>query len=95
MKMLRLRSVTDYDEEVLPAGHHYIHCALDEVLLFIRLGRVVPVAASAESTTQLNETDLTLWSYLPDGTTGSYRMYTDDGVTTDYNRPEHWKILTV
>ena len=95
MKMLRLRSVTDYDEEVLPAGHHYIHCTLDEVLLFIRPGRVVPVAASAESTTQLNETDLTLWSYLPDGTTGSYRMYTDDGVTTDYNRPEHWKILTV
>ena len=95
MKMLRLRSVSDYNEEVLPAGHHYIHCALDEVLLFIRPGRVVPVAASAESTTQLNETDLTLWSYLPDGTTGSYRMYTDDGVTTDYNRPEHWKILTV
>lgn len=95
MKMLRLRSVSDYDEEVLPAGHHYIHCTLDEVLLFIRPGRVVPVAASAESTTQLNETDLTLWSYLPDGTTGSYRMYTDDGVTTDYNRPEHWKILTV
>ena len=95
MKMLRLRSVSDYNEEVLPAGHHYIHCALDEVLLFIRPGRVVPVAASAESTTQLNETDLTLWSYLPDGTTGSYRMYTDDGVTTDYNRPEHWKILTI
>ena len=95
MKMLRLRSVSDYNEEVLPAGHHYIHCTLDEVLLFIRPGRVVPVAASAESTTQLNETDLTLWSYLPDGTTGSYRMYTDDGVTTDYNRPEHWKILTV
>ena len=95
MKMLRLRSVSDYNEEVLPAGHHYIHCALDEVLLFIRPGRVVPVAASAESTTQLNETDLTLWSYLPDGTTGSYRMYTDDGVTTYYNRPEHWNILTI
>lgn len=95
MKMLRLRSVSDYDEEILPAGHHYIHCALDEVLLFIRPGRVVPVAAPAENTTQLDETDLTLWSYLPDGTTGSYRMYTDDGVTTDYNRPEHWKILTV
>ena len=95
MKMLRLRSVTDYDEEVLPAGHHYIHCTLDEVLLFIRPGRVVPVAAPAENTTQLDENDLALWSYLPDGTTGSYRMYTDDGVTTDYNRPEHWKILTV
>lgn len=36
MKLLRLRAVDDYDEEILPAGHHYIRCALDEVLLFLR-----------------------------------------------------------
>ena len=27
MKLLRLRAVDDYDEEILPAGHHYIRCA--------------------------------------------------------------------
>ena len=26
MKLLRLRAVDDYDEEILPAGHHYIRC---------------------------------------------------------------------
>ena len=44
MKLLRLRAVDDYDEEILPAGHHYIRCALDEMLLFIRPGHIIPVA---------------------------------------------------
>ncbi len=38
MKLYRIRSVDDYDTELLPAGHHYVRCALDEVLLFIRPG---------------------------------------------------------
>ena len=33
MKLYRIRSVDDYDTELLPAGHHYVRCALDEVLL--------------------------------------------------------------
>ena len=45
--MLRLRSVSDYDEEVLPAGRHYLPCELGEVLLFIRPGHTVPVAQPA------------------------------------------------
>ena len=61
--MLRLRSVDDYDEEVLPAGHHYLRCALDEVLLFLRPGCIVPVAAPADNTAQLDDTQLTMWSY--------------------------------
>ncbi len=92
MKLLRLRSVSDFDEELLPAGHHYVRCGLDEVLLFIRPGCIVPTTTPAENSAQLDETNLTLWSYLPDGF-GSYRMYTDDGVTTDYERPEHWKLI--
>ena len=47
MKLLRLRAVDDYDEEILPAGHHYIRCALDEMLLFIRPGHIIPVAQPA------------------------------------------------
>ena len=93
MKLLRLRAVDDYDEEILPAGHQYIRCGLDEVLLFIRPGHAVPVAKPAANTAQLDETSLTLWSFCPDGQRPAYRMYTDDGVSTDYDKPEHWKIL--
>ena len=93
MKMLRLRSVSDYDEEVLPAGRHYLLCELDEVLLFIRPGHTVPVAQPAANTAQLDDTTLTFWRFAPDGQPAPYRMYTDDGVTTDHNRPEHWRIV--
>ena len=91
--MLRLRSVSDYDEEVLPAGRHYLPCELGEVLLFIRPGHTVPVAQPAANTAQLDDTALTFWRFAPDGQPAPYRMYTDDGVTTDHNRPEHWRIV--
>lgn len=95
MKLLRLRAVDDYDEEILPAGHHYIRCALDEVLLFLRPGHIVPVAQPASNTSELDDASLTLWSFLPDGESAEYRMYRDDGVTTEYEKKEHWKTLQI
>ena len=95
MKLLRLRAVDDYDEEILPAGHHYIRCALDEVLLFLRPGHIVPVAQPANNTSELDDASLTLWSFLPDGESAEYRLYRDDGVTTEYEKKEHWKTLQI
>ena len=93
MKLLRLRAVDDYDEEILPAGHHYIRCALDEMLLFLRPGHIIPVAQPANNTAELDDASLTLWSFLPNGESAEYRMYRDDGVTTEYEKKEHWKTL--
>ena len=95
MKLLRLRAVDDYDEEILPAGHHYIRCALDEMLLFLRPGHIIPVAQPANNTAELDDASLTLWSFLPNGESAEYRMYRDDGVTTEYERKEHWKTLQI
>lgn len=95
MKLLRLRAVDDYDEETLPAGHHYIRCALDEMLLFIRPGHIIPVAQPANNTAELDDASLTLWSFLPNGESAEYRMYRDDGVTTEYEKKEHWKTLQI
>ena len=95
MKLLRLRAVDDYDEEILPAGHHYIRCALDEMLLFIRPGHIIPVAQPANNTAELDDASLTLWSFLPNGESAEYRMYQDDGVTTEYEKKEHWKTLQI
>ena len=93
MKLLRLRSVCDYDEEVLPAGRHYLACGLDEVLLFLRPGHTVPVAQPAANTSLLDDTALTFWHFSPDGQPVPYRMYTDDGITTDTDKPDHWRIV--
>lgn len=93
MKLLRLRSSCDYDEEVLPAGRHYLACELDEVLLFLRPGHTVPVAQPAANTALLDDTALTFWHFSLDGLPVPYRMYTDDGVTTDTDKPDHWRIV--
>ena len=93
MKLYRIRSVDDYDTELLPAGHHYVRCALDEVLLFIRPGHAVPVARPASCTAQLDETSLTLWACPDENGSARCRMYTDDGETSDFAAPEHWKVL--
>ena len=81
--------------EVRPAGRHYLPCEVGEVLLFIRPGHTVPVAQPAANTAQLDDTSLTLWSFLPDGESAEYRMYRDDGVTTEYEKKEHWKTLQI
>ena len=47
MKMLRFRSPDDYDEEMLDAGDHYVKAALNEVLVFVRPGKALPMAAVA------------------------------------------------
>ena len=93
MKLYRIRSVDDYDTELLPAGHHYVRCALDEVLLFIRPGHAVPVARPASCTAQLDDTALTLWACPDENGSARCRMYTDDGETSDFAAPEHWKTL--
>ena len=51
------------------------------------------VAQPAANTAQLNDTALTFWRFAPDGQPAPYRMYTNDGVTTDHNKPEHWRIV--
>ena len=51
------------------------------------------VAQPAANTAQLNDTALTFWRFAPDGQPAPYRMYTDDGVTPDHNKPGHWRIV--
>ena len=39
------------------------------------------------------DTALTFWHFSPDGQPVPYRMYTDDGVTADTDKPGHWRIV--
>lgn len=95
MKLLRLRAVDDFDAQLLPAGHHYVDCALDEVLVFVRPGKAVPVARPANRVADLDEEHFTFWSNLAEGEAAAYLLYHDDGTTTRFDAPDHYTTLTV
>ena len=63
MKLVRFRSVTDFDVEILDKGDHYVKADLNEVLVFIRPGRKLPLAKPAGNVEELNMNELTYISF--------------------------------
>ena len=61
--------------------------ALDEVPLFIRTGKCIPVGDPAKTVDELNEESLKLIGYPG----SSYNLYTDDGIGKDYENPDNYR----
>ncbi len=91
MKFIKFLPDGTMFEEVLEKGHHYVEIALNEVPLFIRGGKCIPVADAAECVEALDMGTVKLLGFA--GT--SYQMYDDDGVHKDYENPGNWKILEI
>ncbi|MGN0763284.1 MAG: hypothetical protein ACI4MK_07840, partial [Aristaeellaceae bacterium] len=81
MLLVRFRAGDDYDLIPMPAGHHWIDLALNELPLFIRRGHIVPLAKSAEYVEGIDATRLSLLGWLDSDTVLS--LYDDDGLSTD------------
>lgn len=91
MKFIKFLPDGTMFEEVLERGHHYVEIALNEVPLFIREGKCIPVADAAECVEALDMGTIKLLGFSG----ASYRMYDDDGIHKDYENPGNWKILEI
>lgn len=80
MKLIRFRSPDDYDEEILAAGHHYIDIALNETVLFLRKGHVLPLAAPAGHVERIDYSSIRYITF--DAEASDYELYQDDGIST-------------
>ncbi len=89
MKFVKFLPNGSLYEEILPAGHHYVEIALNEVPLFIRKGKWIPIADGAEHVEAVNASRYTAVGYAG----GEYVLYEDDGIHKDYDNPENWKTL--
>ena len=89
MKLVKFGKDGAYTEEVLEKGHHYVEIALDEVPLFIRAGKCIPVAKAAQCVAQINTTYLELLGF--EG--AEYTLYEDDGIHKDYENPANFRVL--
>lgn len=79
MKMLRFRAYDDYDEEILEAGYHHVSVRLDETLLFLRRGHVLPLAQPAKDVEHIDYSTLRYITFDADPAT--YQLYNDDGIS--------------
>lgn len=79
MKLLRFKGSAVAQEQILPAGHHYVDVALDEVVIFIRKGHILPLAQAAETTGAIAWEALELKHFAEPGAV--YELYDDDGIS--------------
>ena len=92
MKMIRFRSLTDREEQVLPAGDHYVKIPLDEVVVFLRPDHILPIAEKGgQNVEEVDFENLTLLHFTQ--TQSEYEYYHDDGYTKDYDNPAHRTML--
>ena len=78
-------------QEKISAGDHYIEVPLNEVVMFVKLGCVVPVAKPALNSDKLDYDNLTLVGDI--ASEASYSLYFDDGYTTKIDLDRNIKIL--
>ena len=76
-------------EEILEKGNHYVEVALNEVPLFIRSGKCIPLAEAAESVAELDTENLKMIGF--EG--AQYTLYEDDGIHKDYGNVENYRKL--
>ena len=89
MKFVKFMPDGTIFEKVLEAGHHYVEVALNEVPLFVRKGKCIPLAQPAESVDALDTGNLEMLGY--EG--AEYVLYEDDGVHKDYENPKNLRTL--
>ena len=89
MRFVKFMPDGSIQQETLSPGHHYVEIALNEVPLFIRSGKCIPVAKAAECVAELQSDALELL-----GDPGAeYWLYDDDGTYKDYDNPANRRLL--
>ena len=76
-------------QEKMDAGVHYISVALNEVPLFIRENKCIPIVPKAECTGDIDEDKISLIGY--EG--AEYELYRDDGIHKDYDNEKNFRVL--
>lgn len=90
MKFVKFQKDERIEEEILEKGWHFVEVALNEVPLFIREGKCIPVVKMAQSVDKLDMDTMELIGF--DG--ASYALYEDDGMTKEYKDLKECRILT-
>lgn len=89
MKFIKFLPNGSLSEEIMTKGVHWIDVALNEIPLFIRSGKCIPVADAAECVDDVNYDTIRLLGY----DRAEYTLYNDDGVHKDYDNEKNLSVL--
>lgn len=87
MKMITLGVQEDLEGVVLEAGWHYIDMPMDSVRIFIKPDHVLVLSEGGENVEEVNFAAPKKVAYVVNG--AEYTYYHDDGISRDYDNPEH------
>ena len=73
--------------------HHYLEIGLNEVVLFVKKGHILPLADGGECVDQVDWENLKLYHFAPQG--ADYELYDDDGVSAAAVLEGHIRLLKV
>ncbi|MCD8021638.1 MAG: alpha-glucosidase, partial [Lachnospiraceae bacterium] len=93
MKLVRFAGMELTEETVLAAGHHYIPVALNEVVIFIRKGHILPLSSGGKNTREVSWEHLDCVHFAEEG--DSYELYDDDGESRKVSLEGHIRRLCV
>lgn len=92
MKLYKFKGIDQITSEILEKGHHYITVDLDEVILFVRPGHMVPYCEGGECLDTQDESQLRLLEFV-ETEPASYLLYHDDGLSRDYANPKNYTTI--
>lgn len=89
MMLVRFTADGSVEQTEMPAGHHFVEVPLNEVILFVRSGKCIPVVDVAECVADIDKTTMQLIGYK----NSSYMLYDDDGYTREYDLEKNCALL--
>ena len=87
MLLVIFKSSSQRRFQQLKKGLHYIPAALDEVPLFIRKNKMLPLCRTSECTDKMDTSMFEIIAYTSENI--EFEMYEDDGVSKNYDDPKN------
>ncbi len=87
MLLVLFKSSSQRRYQVMKKGLHYVSAAIDEVPVFIRKNKLLPLCRTSECTDQLDTSMFEIIAYADENV--EYYMYEDDGISKDYDNPDN------
>lgn len=93
MKLVRFAGTEVTEETILPAGHHFVKVALNEVVLFVRKGHILPLSSGGRNVESVDWEHLTMIHFADAG--DSYELYDDDGISRNVTLEGHCRRIEI